>query len=166
MSRNKRRNLWVGWCVSPWRPWFWSVYLIYYYIHNMYYSCFLSIWNELFLIAIYIPRIGVAMTMCWIRWYCYSFMLAFKCMFLLYSSGVSISWYGYGYRVTLCVGRLGPIMVYRTGLSVCVFSGVVCHFCSFHCFLDRVLFHRDGCDHHWDFYAHFLNYKFMLSVTK
>ena len=29
-SMNKRRNLWVEWCVSSWRPWFWPVYSIYY----------------------------------------------------------------------------------------------------------------------------------------
>ena len=40
-SRNKRRNLWVGWCVSSWRPWFWPVYSIDY-IHTIHYSCNLS----------------------------------------------------------------------------------------------------------------------------
>ena len=40
--RNKHPNLWVGWCASSWQPCFWSVYLIYYYIHTMYYSCILS----------------------------------------------------------------------------------------------------------------------------
>ena len=29
-SRNKCRNLWVGWCVSPWRPWYWPMHPIYY----------------------------------------------------------------------------------------------------------------------------------------
>ena len=47
-SGNKRRNRWVGWCVSYWRPWFRSVYRIYDYIHTMHYSCILSTWNELF----------------------------------------------------------------------------------------------------------------------
>ena len=47
-SRNKRRNLWVGWCVSSWQPWFWPVYSIYY-IHTTHYSCILSNWNKLFL---------------------------------------------------------------------------------------------------------------------
>ena len=36
-SRNKRRNLWVGLCVSSWRPSFWPVYSIYY-IHTIYYN--------------------------------------------------------------------------------------------------------------------------------
>ena len=30
--RNKHRNLWFGWCVYSWWPWFWSVCSIYYYI--------------------------------------------------------------------------------------------------------------------------------------
>ena len=29
--------LWVGWCVSSWRPWFWPVYSIYH-IHTIHYS--------------------------------------------------------------------------------------------------------------------------------
>ena len=41
-SRNKRRNLWVGWCVSSWRPWFWPVQSIYY-IHITHYSRILTI---------------------------------------------------------------------------------------------------------------------------
>ena len=48
-SRNKHRNLWVGWCVSFWRPWFWSVYSIYY-SYTVYHSCTLSnshIWQWL-----------------------------------------------------------------------------------------------------------------------
>ena len=47
-SRNKRRNLWVGWCVSSWWPWFPSMssVLIYIYIYvNMYtYICAFLIW--------------------------------------------------------------------------------------------------------------------------
>ena len=50
-SRNKRRNLWVGWCVSSWRPWFWHVHSIYY-IHTKHYSRILTNWNILFLRAI------------------------------------------------------------------------------------------------------------------
>ena len=43
-SRNKHRNLSVGWCVSSWRV----VYSIYY-IHTIYYSCTRSNYNMLFL---------------------------------------------------------------------------------------------------------------------
>ena len=48
MSRNKRRNLWVGWCVSSWWPWFWPVYSIYC-IHTTHYSRILTNQNKLFL---------------------------------------------------------------------------------------------------------------------
>ena len=47
-SRNKRRNLWVGWCVSSWWPWFpsRSSVLIYMYIyicvHSLYEFCYRS----------------------------------------------------------------------------------------------------------------------------
>ena len=37
-SRNKRRNLWVGWWVSSWRLWFWPVYSICH-ILTIHYSC-------------------------------------------------------------------------------------------------------------------------------
>ena len=39
-SRNKRRNLWVGWCVSSWWPWFpsGSSVLIYIYIYIYIYA--------------------------------------------------------------------------------------------------------------------------------
>ena len=43
-SRNKRRNLWVGWCVSSWWPWFpsRSSVLIYMYVHSLYEFCYRS----------------------------------------------------------------------------------------------------------------------------
>ena len=118
-SRNKRRNLWVGWCGSSGRPWFWSVSSIYYHIHTMYYSWILSNWNKLFPRDTYMPRVGVAMAVCWMIWYCYSFLLGLKSIFQLYSSRFSISWYGYGYYVTLCIGQLHPhhsiyIYIYMT----------------------------------------------------
>ena len=51
-----------------------------------------KLWNKLFLKDIYIPRVGVAMTVWWVIWYCYSFLPGSKCIFQLYSSGSSISW--------------------------------------------------------------------------
>ena len=45
-SRNKRRNLWVGWCVSSWWPLFWPVHSIYY-LHTTHYSRILTNWNKL-----------------------------------------------------------------------------------------------------------------------
>ena len=87
--RKKHRNLWVRWFVSSWRPWVWSVYSIWYYIHIVYYSCIQSNWNKLLLIGTYIRRVGVAMTVCWI-WCCYCFLSGFKCRLQLYSWWFSI----------------------------------------------------------------------------
>ena len=47
-SRNKRRNLWVGWCVSSWWPWFpcrssvliYIYIYIYMYVHSLYEFCY------------------------------------------------------------------------------------------------------------------------------
>ena len=63
-SRNKRRNLWVT---------------IYYLIHIIIMGCIISNWNNLR--DIYIPRIGVTMTVSRMIWYCYSFQLGFYCIF-------------------------------------------------------------------------------------
>ena len=107
-SRNKRRNLWDGLCVSSSRPSFWSVYSLYHYIHTMYYSCILSNWNKLFLRDIYIPKVGVGVTVCRMIWYRYSFLSGVKCIFQLHT-----------------------ITVYRTGFWVCVIlvlSGIMCSF--------------------------------------
>ena len=68
--RNNRWHLWIGWCASSWRAWFWSVNSIYYHIHTIHYSCILSNWNTFFLRDIYIARGGVAMAVCWMIWYC------------------------------------------------------------------------------------------------
>ena len=128
-SRNKRRNLWVGWCNSSRRHLSWSVSSIYHCIHTMYHSCILSKWHKLFLRNIYIPRVGLSMAVCWMIWYCYSFLYGFKGIFYLYNSGFSISWYGCRYRVTLCDGQLHSITVYRVRVWVCVvlvFSVIVC----------------------------------------
>ena len=83
------------------------------------YNCILSNWNKLHPRDIYIPRVGVAMV-CWMMWYCYSFLLGFMCIFELYSSAFSIIWYGYRYHVTLFIGQLHHITFNRTVLSMCV----------------------------------------------
>ena len=45
-SRNKRRNLWVGRCVSSWWPWFPSrssvLIYMYMYVHSLYEFCYWS----------------------------------------------------------------------------------------------------------------------------
>ena len=131
----------------------WSVYSIYY-IHTMYCSCILDDWNKLFLRDMH--RVGAAITACrMIRyWYCYSFLLSFKYIFQLYSSGLSILGYGYRHHVTLCIGQLHLITVCRTGFRVCDVLVLSVSVCSFYLFLDRVLFYHDGCDNHLDFYCH------------
>ena len=85
MSRNKRRNLWVGWCVSSWRPWFLSIYSIYY----------LSNWDKLFLRDIYMPKVDVANDVVLDDSVIHSSLPGFKCVSQLYISGFSVSWYGY-----------------------------------------------------------------------
>ena len=77
-----------------------------------YHHCILSDWNKSHIH-------GVAMTVCWMIWYCYSVLLGFKCIFQLYRSRLSVSWYGYGYHVTLCNGQFRPITVCRSGFWFC-----------------------------------------------
>ena len=48
----------------------------------------------------------------WI-WYCYSFLLGFKCIFQVYSSGFSLLWYGYRYHVTLCICHLHNLWCHK-----------------------------------------------------
>ena len=43
-SRNKRRNLWVGWCVSSWWPWFPSRSSVLIYLYIYIYVCTFLIW--------------------------------------------------------------------------------------------------------------------------
>ena len=89
-SRNKRRNLWVGWCVSSWRPWFWPVHSIYY-IHTTHYSRILTIKYTLSKRHTYqkLER------PCWcIGWFV---TVWFQEYFQLCVPVFSVSWYGYRY---------------------------------------------------------------------
>ena len=52
-SRNKRRNLWVGWCVSPWWPWFPSRSSLSLYIYTYIYIYAFLIWVLLYDVYIY-----------------------------------------------------------------------------------------------------------------
>ena len=152
-SRNKRRNLWVGWCVSSWRPWFWPVHSIYY-IHTTHYSRILTNQNMFFLRDIHANswygHAGVLddLILC-------GFRCAFSCMF----------------QYSLCHGMdVGTCDIVRWSAAphnrvanrtvfwvyvVLVFN-VIRYSC--HYFLDRILFHHDfhhdSCDYHWDFYGH------------
>ena len=67
------------------------------------------------------PKVGVAMLVYWMIWYCYCFLSGFKCTFQLYSSVFSISWYRYRYHVTLYIGQQHPITVYRTVFGCALF---------------------------------------------
>ena len=66
------------------------------------------------------------MTVCRIMQYCY---------------------YGYSYRVTLCIGQLHPTTIYRTGCWVCAVLVLSVIMCSFHWSLCSVLFNHDGCNY-------------------
>ena len=72
---------------------------IYHRVHTIHYSCILYNWNKLFLRDMCIPRSGVALAVCSMKRYCYSFPFGYKRVLQLYSSWFSISWYGYSYRV-------------------------------------------------------------------
>ena len=52
--------------------------------------------------------------------------------------------------MTLCVGQLHPITVYRTGLCVCTVLVLTVITCSIYYFLNSALCNRDGCDYNWD----------------
>ena len=77
--------------------------------------------NDIFIWTLY-SKFQMAMLVCWMIWYCYSFQLGLKSIFQVYSSGFSISWYGSRYHVTLYT-------VYRTGFCVCI----ILVFCALKC---------------------------------
>ena len=74
--------------------------------------------------------------------------------------------------MTLYIGQQHPITVFRTVLGACVVLLMNVIRCSFHYFLDRILFrhdfHHDSCDYHWHVYCHYLLFKlhFRLSLPK
>ena len=182
--RNKRRNLWDGWHVSSLQPWFWSVYSIYYHIHTMYYSCILCNWNKLFLRDRCIPSVGVAMTVYWMIWYYYSFLLGFKlyvylyCIvndFLYHNMDTGTMWHCTLVRCTPSLSVLdcsNSSALAMELLQSCTNIGLVLGYalfcCSSYWFLDRDLFHHDSCEYYWDFMVilFVLNYTFRPSVTK
>ena len=152
-SRNKRRKLWVGWCVSSWRPWFWPVHSIYY-IHTTHYSRTLTNENILFLRDIHTTS-----------WYGHADVLddLILCGFRCASSCM--------FQVSLCNGMdIGTSDIVhwsaaphnrianRTGFWVYVVLVLNVIKYSCHYFLDRILFHHDfhhdSCNYHWDFYGH------------
>ena len=59
--------------------------------------------------------------------------------------------------VTLYIGQLHPITVYRTVFGVCAVRVLSVIMCPLYYFLDTVLFrydfHHDSCDYYSDFYG-------------
>ena len=121
---NKRRNLWIEWCVLFWWPCFWPVHWTYY-THTIYHSCILSNWDK--------PFLRDMRTKCWVwPWWCVGWhdTVILSCLLSnlhLSCSGFSESWYGYRYHLPLCIGQLHPITVYRTVFWVRVVL-VLCHY--------------------------------------
>ena len=82
-SMNKRRNLWVWWCGSSWRTWFWSI-------------------NSISQLKYALSKRHIHTNSWCDQWWCVgwydtvinSFVLGFKCMFQLYSWGffISLQW--------------------------------------------------------------------------
>ena len=144
-SRNKRRNLWVGWCVSSWRSLFWPVHSIYY-IHT--------------------SKRHTSQTLVWPCW-CIGWFdtVWFQVRFQMYGPLFSMSLYGSKYHVTVYIGQQHPITVYRTFL-VCVVLVLNVIRCSCHYFLGRILFHHDfhhdSCDYHLDLMA--INYLLIYAL--
>ena len=69
--------------------------------------------------------------------------------------------------MTLCIGQLHPITIYKTNFWVCVvlvLSVIVYSFTIF--FIYKVQshhdFHHNGCDNYWDFYGN--SFQFELQV--
>ena len=155
-SRNKRRNLWVGWCVSSWRPWFWPVHSIYY-IHTTHYSRILTIKYILSKRHTYQKLVR----QCWcIGWFV---TVLFQVYFQLCVPVFSVSWYGHGMDIGTCdIVHWSAAPHYcianRTGFWVYVVLVLNVIRCSCHYFQDRILFHHDFhhdcCDYHLDFYGH------------
>ena len=152
-SRNKRQNLWVGLCVSSWRPWFCVMYSIYY-IHSMHYSCILSNWNELFLRDI--------QTKSW----CGHAGVLNELILLLLPVWFQV-YFRYSLYHNVDIGTIWHCILVSSTPSqsidcfwVCVGLVLSVIRCAFYHFPDRILFHHDSdhdsCDYHWDFYGHLL----------
>ena len=131
---NKPRNLWVGWCVSSWRPWFWPVHYIFYYIHTTHFSRILTNKNILFLRDIHTKswygHAGVLDDLILCGYRC-----AFSCMFQ-YSlcHGMNIGTCDIVYWSAAPHNRIAN----RTGISVYVVLVLNASRYSSYCFLDII----------------------------
>ena len=139
-----------------------------YYIRTTHYSRILTNQNKLFLRDIHTKS-----------WYGYAgvlddlilsgFRCAFSCM-VQYSlcHGMDIGTCNIVHWSAATHHRIA----YWTGFGVCIVLVLNVIRCSYHYFLDRILFHHDfhhdSCDYHWDFYGHLLPFDphFRLSLHK
>ena len=160
-SRNKRRNMWVGWWVSFWRPWYWPVHSIYH-IHTTYYSSILTNQNKLFLGDMHAKswygRVGalddlilsgfVCVFSCMVRYSLYHGMGTGTCDIVHWSAAPH-------HRIA-----------YWNEFGMCIVLVLNVIRCSGHYFLDRIIFHHDFhhdiCDYHWDFIS--LNYLLIYTL--
>ena len=103
-----------------------------------------------------IPKVGVAMLVYWMVWYCYCFLSSvhFSCI-VQYSQyhnmGVGTMWHWILVSST-------PSQSIGLFFWVCVVLVLSITMCSCYYFLDRILLHHDfhhySCDYHCDFYGH------------
>ena len=116
----------------------------------MYCRCDLSNWNKLFL-RVCIARVGVAVLVCRIMRYRYSFCLVsivcFNCAydFLYYDMDIETRW---NCALVSCTASLS-IGLFLGMCAVLVLSVIMYSF-----YFDSVLLNHDCCDYYWDFYVH------------
>ena len=134
---------------SSWRPWFWPVGSI----HIVYYSCTLCHWNHFFLRNIYMPKVGVVITLCWMIWFSFLFVsnVYFNCIVqdsLYYNMDIGTMWH---YALISCTA---PQYIELFWGVPC--AGVKCHYVLLLLVPWWVYhdFHQDSCDYHLGFYGH------------
>ena len=138
-SRNKRRNLWVGWCVSSWWPMFTSrssvSLYIYLYVCILYtgsgYRMYIYIHRECHSVLVELHPITVYMAGFWERAVP---LLNATCCFLWFQPFVS-----YAMVIRLILGCLWPLV---SVLNYILTLGI----------LRSVIFHLPGCFCPWTFF--------------
>ena len=138
-SKNKRRNLWVGWCVSSWWPMFTSrssvSLYIYLYVYILYtgsgYRMYIYIHRECHSVLVELHPITVYMAGFWERTVP---LLNATCCFLWFQPFVS-----YSMVIRLILGCLWPLV---SVLNYILTLGI----------LRSVIFHLPGCFCPWTFF--------------
>ena len=118
---NKRRNLWVGWCVSSWRPWFWPVHSIFIYIPH--------IITAFLLLKYTFSTRHTYQKFAWPSWCIGCFdTVWFQVCFRLYVPVFSMSWYGYMYLWHCTLVSSTPLLYSQSDLFLNVrCSSAECH---------------------------------------